>query len=145
MFLKRLTLAELFAFAGTAETVVLAFFFAWVALHETCLLEHWAEFWEFENQCARDGELDSVNLSGGAATLNEDGYVVFFLLLNKCEWIGYFGEKSLIVAEVICGGLAVDSKFTFALVETSSGGCSLAATVAISIFRVKPPGKPEWR
>ena len=77
--LKRfLTLAELFVFASAAETVVLAFLFAWIALHEASLLEHWAEFWEFGNECARDGELDSVNLTGETTTFYQDSDIEFF-------------------------------------------------------------------
>ena len=113
---RKLTFAELFATASTAETVVFALFFAWVALHETGLLEHWAEFWEFGHECARDGELDSVDLSGHTTAFDADGNAELFLLLSQSEWIGDFGHQGLVAAQVFESWLIVDDDFTFTFV-----------------------------
>ena len=113
---RKLTFAELFATASTAETVVFALFFAWVALHEAGLLEHWAEFWEFGHECARDGELDSVDLSGHTAAFDADGNTELFLLLSQSEWIGDFGHQGLVAAQVFESWLVVDDDFTFTFV-----------------------------
>ena len=81
--LRKLTLAELLFFAGGAETVLFAFFFAWVAFDETSFFENRTKVGRFGLQSFRDGELDGVDLTGETAASDTNRDVVIFLLLSK--------------------------------------------------------------
>lgn len=67
---KCLTLRVLLAFAGAAQAVFLAFFFAWVAAQEFGLLECAAQVWCANGNRFSDRHLDSINLTAEATTLH---------------------------------------------------------------------------